>query len=145
MTDKPTPLFDLESAFLDIDAIDGGKWMPIGAEYPGVEILARGLSSPDAKKLRQHLERTAPREDRLANGQLTDDARDNIVRLVVARKCVLDWRGVVMGGKSVPFSVTTLEGLMQEPRARRIAAAFVNAIVDLEQTTMSAQAAVEGN
>ena len=145
MTKETPALFDLESAFLDIDAIDKGKWMPLGAEFPNVEILARGLSSPDAKKLRQHLERTATREDRMANGQLTDDARDNILRLVVARKCVLDWRGVVMGGKVMPFSVVTLEGLMQEPRARRIAAAFVNAIVDLEQTTIAGEAAVTGN
>lgn len=145
MTKSDTPLFDLESAFLDIEAIHGGKWISLGADFPGVEILARGLSCPEAKKLRQHLERTAPKEDRLSNGQITQEAAARIVAIVVARKCVLDWRGLAMGGKPLPFSVETLESIMKEPRADRVAAAFVNAIGYLEQTTVRAEAAVSGN
>lgn len=142
---KDTPLFDLESAFLDTAAIDGGRWLPLGADFPGVEIHARGLSSPDAQKLRAHLQRTAPKADRLANGKLTDEAEERILKAVVARKCVTDWRGLGSGGKPVPFSVETLEGLLNQPRARLLSAAIINAIVDLEQTRAQSEASVVGN
>lgn len=138
-------MFELESAYLDIEAINEGRWLPLGAEFPGVEVLARGLSSPDAKKLRTHLRRTAPKSDRLSSGQLSEEAEDNILKIAVARQCVLDWKGLSSGGKPLPFSTAALEGIMNEPRARRIAAAIVNAIVDLEQTTIAAEDAVSGN
>ena len=138
-------MFEITDAYLDIDAINDGKWMALGTEFSGVEVLARGLSSPGAKKLRQHLRRTAPKSDRLSNGQLSEDAEDNILKIVVARECVSDWKGLSSGGKPLPFSTETLEGIMNEPRARRIAAAIVNAIVDLEQTTIAAEETVSGN
>jgi len=138
-------MFEIETAYLDIDAIEAGKWMPLGADFPGVEIMARGLTSPGAKRMRQALRRTAPKSDRQANNLLTDDAEDRILRAVIARECVLDWRGLASGGKPLPFSKETLEGLMNEPRARKIAAAFVNAIIDLEQSTIATEAEVEGN
>ena len=145
MTKETPALFDLESAYLDIDTIEAGRWLPLGAEFPGVEILARGLTSPDAKKLRAHLQRTANKDDRLSNGMLTAEADDRILRIVIARKCLMDWQGLGSGGKPVPFTAATAESLMTEPRARRIAAAIVNAIVDLENTTVAAGAAVTGN
>jgi hypothetical protein len=147
MTDKKDApaLFDLESAYLDIDAIEGGKWLSLGADFPGVEIFAKGLSSPEAKKLQAHLERTATKDDRLSSGALTNEAFLNIQRTVIARKCVTDWRGLASGGKPLPFSVETLEGILKEPRARPLAIAIVNAITDLERTKAQQEAAVTGN
>lgn len=142
---KFTNMFEIETAYLDIDAINDGKWMALGTEFPDVEVLARGLSAPGAKKLRQHLRRTAPKSDRLSNGQLSEEAEDNILKIVVARECVLDWKGLSSGGKPLLFSTEALEGIMNEPRARRIAAAVVNAIVDLEQMTIAAEKAIVGN
>jgi hypothetical protein len=138
-------MFEIERAYLDIEAIEAGRWLPLGADFPGVEILASGLTAPAAKRLRETLERKAPRADRLGNGQLSEDARDRILKTVIAQKCVHDWRGLASGGKPLAFSVETLEGIMREPRARRIAAAIVNAIVDLENTTLADEAEIEGN
>lgn len=138
-------LFNIEEAFLDVELIAEGKWLPLGTDFPNAEILARGLSSPGAKKLRAHLERTAPKQDRLSSGQLTQEARDRIIRITVARECIMDWRGIGSGGKPLPFKVETAESLLTEPRAIRIATAFVNAIVDLENTTSANAQAVLGN
>lgn len=138
-------MFELSDAYLDLDAIEQGRWLALGADFPGVEIFARGLSAPGAKRLRMKLEREAPRADRVAGGALSEDARDRIIKDVIARECVTDWRGLASGGKPVPFSVETLAGIMAEPRARKIASAIVMAIVDLEQTTVAAEAEVTGN
>ena len=138
-------MFELKSAYLDLEAIDEGKWMPVGSEYEGFEIYARGLTSPDAEKLRNHLRRTAPKSDRESNGKISEEAEDNILRTVVARECVKDWRGIYDDGKPVPFTPETLEGLMKLRDARKIASAIVNTIVALENTTVAAEETVSGN
>jgi hypothetical protein len=138
-------MFELESAYLDVAAIEEGRWQELGADFPGVAILARGLTAPGAKKLRSHLRRVAPKSDRLSNGQLSDEAEDRILKVTIARECVLDWRGLASAGKPLAFSKETLEGIMNEPRARKIAAAIVNAIIDLEQTTVAAEDDIVGN
>jgi hypothetical protein len=143
--DTSAPVFDLASTFLDIEAIHGGKWIAIGADFPGVEILARGFGTPEAKKLISHLERTAKRDDRLSTGQLTTEARFRIQTAVLARVCVTDWRGVVIGGKVIPFASKTLEGLLNEPRAEPFALAIINAVSELQQTRAQSEASVVGN
>lgn len=144
-TAPDAPLFDLESAYLDIDAIEAGQWVPLGSEFPGLEVFTKGLTASAPKKLREQLERTAPKSDRLSNGQLSENARDNILKTVIARRCISDWRGFAVKGKVLPFSIETLESLLKEPRARRIAAAIVGAILDLEQKTVEASDTVSGN
>lgn len=134
--------FDIESAYLDVDAIDAGRWIPLGADFPGVEIHACGLSSEGAKALFERLSREAPREERHANGILTDDASSRIIRKVILEKCLKDWRGFVSGGKAVPYAKNTAEGLMSERRARLIANAIVNAIMAIDGTRITVD--VEG-
>jgi len=129
--------FDLESAYLDVDAIDAGRWIPLGADFPGVEILACGLSSEGAKELYDRLSREAPREDRHANGLLTDDATGQIIRKVILEKCLKDWRGFTSGGKAVPYAKNTAEGLLTERKARLIANAFVTAIMAIDGTRIT--------
>ena len=129
----PAPaLFELEDAFVDIDAIEEGRWVPLGADFPGVEIFTVGLSSKGATKYKEMLERTTPRKNRHSNGQLTEETREVILKQVVSTKCITDWRGVGSGGKPLPFTKEKLEYLLAEPKARRLAAAMINAITDLE-------------
>lgn len=125
-------LFDLEDAFVDITAIEEGRWVPLGADFPGVEIFTVGLTSKGAKKYQEMRERTAPRQDRHSNGQLTEDTKDAIIRDTVEAKCITDWRGLGSGGEPLPFTKEKLHYLLSEPKARALASAMVNAIVDLE-------------
>lgn len=138
-------MFNVEDSFVDIQAIEQGRWVELGADFPGVEIEVVGLTSKAAKRYHEQMERTAPRADRLANGQLTPDAKDRILRTVVTQKCVRDWKGLASGGKLLPFSVEKLSYFMNEPQARRLAAAIINAIVDLEGRKLEAQEEVKGN
>lgn len=127
-------MFDVESAFVDVEVIEQGKWIALGADFPGVEIRAKGLSSTDAKTLYDKLRREAPRTDKLANGQLSEAAQERILREVVLEKCLLDWRGFASGGKELPFNKKTAEGFMTEPKARRIGMAIVTAILAIDET-----------
>lgn len=138
-------MFEIESAYLDVEAIEGGRWLPLGADFPGVEIYARGLSSAPAKALSMKLRREAGKKDRMMGGSLTDEAEERIRKAVIVEKCVTDWRGFSSGGKPLKFSKETLAGFMDEPRARKIAVAIVSAIIDLEQTTAAAAEEIEGN
>lgn len=125
-------LFDLEDAFVDITAIEEGRWVPLGADFPGVEIFTVGLTSKGAKKYQEMRERTAPRQDRHSNGQLTETTKDAIIRDTVSAKCITDWRGLGSGGEPLPFSKEKLNYILSEPKARSLAMAMINAIVDLE-------------
>lgn len=125
-------LFDLEDAFVDITAIEEGRWVPLGADFPGVEIFTVGLTSKGAKKYQEMRERTAPRQNRHSNGQLTEDTKDAIIRDTVEAKCITDWRGLGSGGEPLPFTKEKLHYLLSEPKARALASAMINAIVDLE-------------
>jgi hypothetical protein len=138
-------MFELESAYLDIDAIEQGKWLPLGADFKGVEIFARGLSSAAAKAMQTKLQREAPKEDRTLGGMLTADAEDRIRKAVIVEKCVTDWRGLSSKGKELPFSKQALASILEEPRARKIAVAIVGAIIDLENTMAKQEAEVVGN
>ena len=138
-------MFNLESAYLDVAAIEEGRWLPLGADFPGVEIYARGLSSAPAKALSMKLKREAPKKDRILGGQLTEEAEERIRKTVISERCVTDWRGLASGGKPLEFSKAALMSILDEPRARKIAVAIIGAIIDLEQTTEKAEAEVAGN
>lgn len=138
-------MFEIESAYLDVNAIEEGRWVPLGADFPGVEVFARGLSSAGAKAFDMKLRREAKSKDRLSNGLLTEDAHNRIFKEVLVEKCVTDWRGFSSGGKPLPFAKETLLGFLTEPRARAIGKAIVNAITVLEQTTKASEAEVVGN
>lgn len=125
-------LFNLEDAFVDIAAIEEGRWVSLGADFPGVEIFTIGLSSKRARKYQEILERAAPREQRHSNGQLTDETRENILKQVLSNKCITDWRGIGDQGAPLPFTKEKLQYLLAEPKARRLAAGMINAITDLE-------------
>lgn len=137
--------FDLESAYLDVDAIDAGRWVPLGADFPGVEIHACGLSSTDAKALFDRLSREAPREDRHGNGVLTEEANGRIIRKVILEVCLKDWRGFTSNGKPVPYAKNTAEGLLTDRKARLIANAFVGAIMAIDGTRVTVDAEAEKN
>ena len=141
----PQPLFNVEEIFVDIEAIEEGRWVALGADFPGVEVLVRGLSSKPAKAYHEMMERTYPRNERLANGQLTANAREVILKNTIENHCILDWRGIGSGGKELPFSKAQLRSFLFEPKARRLAAAFITAITDLELRKTEAQEEVVKN
>lgn len=127
-------MFDVESAFVDVEVIEQGKWIALGADFPDVEIRAKGMSSTGARALYDKLRREAPRTDKLTNGQLSEAAQERILREVILEKCLLDWRGFASGGKELPFNKKTAEGFMTEPKARRIGMAIVTAILAIDET-----------
>lgn len=143
--EEVTPTFNIEDVYVDVAAIEEGRWVPLGAEFPGVEIEICGLSSKAAKRLQQQLERTAPRAKRLTNGQLTPEAMDEILTEVMVEKCVRDWRGIAQKGEVLPFSKETLKRFLSEPKLRRFKIAVINAITDLETKREEAQEGLAKN
>ena len=137
--------FNIEDIYVDVAAIEEGRWVPLGAEFPGVEILARGLSSKPAQKYQEMLERTTPRNKRLTNGRLTAEATDEILTKTLVEKCVFDWRGIAQDGAVLPFSKEKLQEFMTQPRLRRFKIGVINAITDLETKKTEAEEALTKN
>lgn len=138
-TEEEPVLFNMEDICVDVAAIEEGRWVPLGAEFPGVEIEVRGLSSKPARKLQQQLERAAPRTKRLTNGQLTPEATDEILTTVLVEKCVRDWKGIGEHGKLIEFDKDKLKMFLSVPKYRRFKAAVINAITDLETRKEAAE------
>jgi hypothetical protein len=138
-------MFEIEKAYIDINAIEEGRWVPLGAEFPEVEVFTRGMTCAPARRMRDKLRREAPRSERMRNGLLSPEAEDRILKEVIGQVCITDWRGLASGGKPLPFSRETLASILTEPRARALAAAFVGAVIDLETRTGEAQEEVAGN
>lgn len=140
-----TELFDLDSVMLDVEAIEEGRWVPLGPDFPGVEIFTCGLTAKAPRSFQTFLERSATRKERDGRGRLTSEAQDRILKEVVIEKCITNWRGFSQKGKEVPFSKEFLRFLVTDPKAKRVAAAFILAITDLEQQVADTEAAVEKN
>lgn len=138
-------MFDIETAFVDVDTIDKGTWIELGAEFPGVEIHARGFSSKDAKALYDRLRRECPRKDRMANGQVSEEANDRMMKRVIIEKCLIDWRGFSSGGKPLAYSKDTARSLLDEPKARRIAVAIIQAVGAIDDTRATVDEDAEKN
>lgn len=136
--------FNIEDAFLDVEAINKGKWVPLGADFPGVEILSSGISSTEAKSYMAMLRRQVPRAQ-LEGGRLSTEAEERIFRKTIVEKCVHDWRGLNSGGEPLPFAKDTLEKFLTEPKARLIGQAIVAAILDLDNTRATEAEEASGN
>src|SRR5690606_26656199 len=118
-------MFDIEDAYVDVETIEKGKWIALGADFPGVEIQARGMSSKEAKVYLDRLRREVPRTERLADGSISEEANERIITKVIVEKCLFNWRGFGAGGKELAYSKATAEGFMTEPKARKIGQAIV--------------------
>lgn len=136
---------DINKLLVDVSAIEGGKWIPLGADFPKIEVNVCGLSSKSAKVYRDSLERKAPREDRLRDGSLTSDAQDLIIRKVILAHCLKDWKGFTQDGKPVPYNRETAELFMLKPEGRVVGKAIVEAIIALEDTRLESEEAMLGN
>ena len=138
-------MFDIEEAFVDVETIEKGKWIALGADFRGVEIQARGMSSKEAKVYLDRLRRDVPRSERTANGEISEEANERIITKVIVEKCLFNWRGFAAGGKELPYSKQTAESFMTEPKARKIGAAIVNAIIAIDNTKAKKAEEVAGN
>lgn len=138
-------MFDIEEAYLDVETIEKGKWIPLGADFPGVAIQARGMSSKEAKVYLDRLRRELPRTERLADGSIPEEVNERIITKVIVEKCLFNWRGFGAGGKELAYSKTTAEGFMTEPKARKIGQAIVGAIIAIDNTKARKAEEVSGN
>lgn len=136
---------DINKLLVDINAIESGKWIALGADFPGVEVKVTGLSAKPAEVMRAKLERQAPREERLRNGSLTDEAQDRIIRKVIIEKCLHDWRGFTRDGKPLEYDREMAELFLFKKEGRVIGKAIVDAIVSLEDTRIEREDDIVGN
>lgn len=136
---------EIVNLLLDTKAIEEGRWRPLGADFPGVEVLVSGLSAPKAKALHEKMLRKAPAGDRHRNGTLTADAEERIVRTVILERCLHDWRGFTRGGQPLAYNREDAELFMLQPEGRVISKAIVEAIIAIEDTRAVAVEESSGN
>lgn len=96
---------------MDIDAlkatsvaIDDGEWQSDLPNLPGVELKVRSYSAPIVAKAVAKALRKA--------GDVSDDAREEIDRDVIAQHVLMDWRGLTQNGEPVSFTSESARELL---------------------------------
>lgn len=82
--------------------IDGGTWVDMGDEAPGVELLVCGLQSEAARKATRQKQAFLRKKGR--GKELTDEQHSAIMKEVLAEVVLKDWRGLKSNGKDLPYS-----------------------------------------
>lgn len=136
--------FNIEDAFLDVEAINKGRWVPLGANLPGAEVQVTGISSTEAKAYMERLRREVPRAQRIS-GKISDAAEEKVFKKTILDKCLHDWRGLSSAGEPLAFSKEMAETFLNDPKARLIGQAIVEAVLDLDNTKISEDEEAAGN
>ncbi len=98
-----------------------GQWVK---DIPGLgdaRLKVRGLSSPQARKLRNRLFAS----EGVAGEKLTDEAVERIASQVALKALLLDWEGFTEHGQPVPYDATLAEIWLTDPKF----AVFADAVI----------------
>lgn len=82
--------------------IDGGTWVDMSDEAPGLELLVTGLLADDAHKLM--LAKQAKVRMRNRGKPLTDSQYSQCTKEVLAEAVLKGWRGLKDGGNDVAYT-----------------------------------------
>ena len=103
----------LDDLAVDHEAIEQGTWRP-AVGLPGVEFKLRGAENLAWRRLQSKLMADLPREKQLA-ASLDPEDDDAIMSKLLARACLLDWRGI-----DDPISATDIEATLADPKMKRL-------------------------
>lgn len=108
-------MVDIANIQRDSAVVEAGRWVD---EIPGLDnarVRVRGLSSPYVVAYRARLERSRPREDRLADGSLKPDIAMKIFGIVLHDVVLLEWDGFTRKGEPVPYDKDTAKEWCTNP------------------------------
>lgn len=96
---------DVSSLILSDEAlglIDGGTWVEVGEDAPGVAFLVTGLQADGAQKLMREKQAEARMKNR--GKALSDEQLARCTKEVIAEFVLRDWRGLKSNGETLEYS-----------------------------------------
>jgi hypothetical protein len=104
---------------MDLNALkrdSQGQWID---KLPGADpkwsFRVRGLSSPEVRSYVSWRHRHVAPEDREEDGSLTWRAEDAVTLEALYKVVLLEWRGLELGGKPLPYSPEVAAKLLTDP------------------------------
>lgn len=95
---------DLKSLTRDRGEVNAGIWIKDIPNLDDIELKVRGLTSDEALLFKAEKERSAPRSDRLKDGNLKPEASFRIFSQMLAEVILIDWKGIEENGKPLKYS-----------------------------------------
>lgn len=95
---------DISTIRRDTGKIEAGEWVSDIPNMDDVRLRVRGLTAPIVVALRSKMERKVGRSGRERDGQLKPDVGLTVLGDVLAEAVLLDWEGITIDGKPVPYS-----------------------------------------
>lgn len=93
----------LSDIAVNAEAIEAGRWVPIGHIMPGVRLKVRGLENTDYRRLRNKLIADIPRAERLKG--VDTITLEKINGHLLAETVLVGWDGIEgEDGQPLPFS-----------------------------------------
>jgi hypothetical protein len=104
----------LSDIAVNVDAIEGGRWVSIDHIMPGVKLKVRGSENSDLRRLRNKLLQEIPRAQRLRGAG--EETLEAIGTRLLAETVLVDWSGIEdENGEPLPFSKEKAASVLGDP------------------------------
>lgn len=100
-------------------AVEDGKWVGNIPQGGSLRLRVRGFTSAAYTEASTLLSRAVPREDRLRDGTLKNEASDRVMAEAIHQTILLDWAGLHDDdGQEIPYSSERAHELLTSPEYR---------------------------
>lgn len=109
---------ELNDIAIDADRFEQGAWVDHIPEMGDLRLKVRGVGNADYRKLQARLIDALPRAKK-QGGKIEPDELDRITATCLLETVLLDWDGIMINGKSAPYSKEQAKELLLNPKWRR--------------------------
>lgn len=131
---------DIDSLQVNPEAISEGRWIKDLPQMGDLELLVRGMTSPQVIDLRRKKVQGVPRNMRNRDGSPHYSEMVRITTEVLHEAVLLDWKGLVQKGKPIKYDKDLAKLWLTDPRFRRFADAVVEAAEYVDNSSVDAAA-----
>lgn len=104
----------LKDIAVNVEAIEGGRWVSIDHIMPGVRLKVRGSENSGLRRMRNKLLQEIPRAHRLRGAD--EETLDAIGTKLLIETVLVDWDGIEdENGEPLPFSKEKSAAVLSDP------------------------------
>jgi len=108
-------MFDLNAIATDTKKEIEGVWYDVG---DGLQLKVARMNNPQYVKRLNEV--SAPYRAQVKAGTLSDEKKAELAAGVMAETILLDWRGMFLGGKPLPYSRKKAAEILADPRYQAV-------------------------
>lgn len=118
-------MFDLSKYAIDKNKETQGVWHAIG---DGLKLKVARYNNPEY--VRKYQELIGPHRNTIKAGTMSEEEKANLAADALSKTVLLDWDGLYIGGKEIPYSTAEAKRILADTRY----ATFFGWVMDLAQS-----------